>query len=106
MGYVDMSRTDVVNEDVCARIEKQEANGIMKKGIRAKYLSAWWTKGQVKDWKRITRVPLMPEYDENRDGDAVLHDQDEIKKVDSLAQLAESYEKFFNFSEVDSNVEF
>jgi len=29
------------------------------KNVRARYLSAWSTKGGLQDWKRIARVPLF-----------------------------------------------
>jgi hypothetical protein len=63
IGYLDMSRTDVINEVICKQIEEEQREGVMKKGIRAKYISAWWTLGKVEEWKCIAKVPLMPEFD-------------------------------------------
>jgi len=113
MGYVDMARTDVVNEDECERIEKEERVGIMSKGIRAKYLSAWSTEGKVADWKLITRVPLMPQYDElQHKAEEHLGDGPEASPevgfslVDSMEQLAASYDGIVDFAEIEINEEF
>jgi hypothetical protein len=81
IAYLDMSRTDLMNEvskrgcpfptpntralklthfvnlqEVCEKLVKGKP-GLMKP-VQAKYISAWWTEGQVKDWKRICRVKL------------------------------------------------
>lgn len=56
IAYLDMNRTDIMNEGVCERLV--EGRPELMKPVRAKYLSAWWTKGQVKDWRRICKVQL------------------------------------------------
>jgi len=56
IAYLDMSRTDIMNESVCENIVKENPETMQP--VRAKYLSAWWTKGKVEDWKRICKVAL------------------------------------------------
>lgn len=55
--YVHMDRTDVMNEAVCEDLVLKRPE--LMKNVRARYLSAWSTKGGLQDWKRIARVPLF-----------------------------------------------
>ena len=50
VGYLDIARTDVMNQHVCAKLAREHKG--LEEVVRVTAISAWSTEGKVGQWKR------------------------------------------------------